>query len=369
MEQLRTRKVRKRQNQRIKRIAALVMLLAVVAVFIGWMIMRRTATGEVFSSQINLPFYTQDTFLSNSKAIVYKKGTSVTGLDAKGRELFSVTGVAEDAGIRLSEDYLCIYGKNYYDVYSMAGKHVTKYETDDTIYDVRMGEGYVALVKADPYGNTYLVLNDNKSGQLYSTGVDTNNLLDFGVVSTSETLWTMSINTQITTPLCVFTTYNTKRKSVSGVINIAEQLVERVIVNSDKVYAIGTSNMVVYSLSGQKEETYLTYGWKITDWLFVGGKPYFVLVPRTDDPITSVRIRHSDATEYTFTLQEECSEVIIGKDKVYALNENNIFYTDMKGENIQKTETPFKIKSCTSVFGGSHIIADDGSGYSLLSLK
>lgn len=369
MEQRRTRNIKKRKNNRLKRIGAALLVIAILAVSIGWIIIRKTAVGgAVFSSKVDMPFYKEDTFLSNSKSIVYKKGGNIKALDNKGRETFSIGGVADNAQMRLSEDYVAYFGQNYYNVYRLKdGKHESQYETSDVIYDIRLGEGYVAMIKADASGNTYLILNSFTSGEKFSTPVNTTTLLDFGVISTSETMWTVSVDTRITTPLCVFTSY--KSNTVSGIINIAEQMVEKVVVNSDMVYAVGTSNLVIYSLSGKKEATYLTYGWRITDWLFVGAKPYFVLVPRTDGPITSVRIRHSDSTEYTFTLQEECSEVIIGKERIYALNESNIFYTDLKGENIRKAETPFKIKWSTSVLGGSHIIADNGSGYSLLSLK
>lgn len=351
---------------------ALTIAIVVAAVILGaWLILEMTAVGStVFSTTINMPFYKDDPHLSNSTIIAYKKNGAIKGIDKKGKEVFSIDGVSNDAKMYLSESYIGYFEKNSYFVYDVGtGKEVCRYETEDTIYDMRLAEEYVVLVKADQAGNTYIVLNDFKKGQLFSTLVNTNNLLDFGVVSSSATVWTISIDTSIPTPLCSFVAYNTGKNSIYSKINIAEQLVEKLIINSDKVYGIGTSNLVIYDLSGQKEQTYLTYGWKITDWLFVGAKPYFVLVPRTDEPISSIRIRHSDATEYTFTLQEECNEVIIGNDTVYAFNENNVFYTDLKGENIKKEETPFKIVGCESVLGGSHILADNGSEFVLLSLK
>lgn len=370
MEQLRTKKVRKRQNDRLKRIIISIAAVTLLVVSAGWLIMKNTAVGgAVFSSSMNLEFYKDDEYLSNSKVITYKKGNSIKAIDAKAKEVFSINNVGNDAKMYLSENYVGYFVKNSYYIFDMKGKEICRYETEDTIYDMRLSDEYVALIKADASGNTHLVLNDFKKGQLFSTPVDTNHLLDFGVVSSSATLWILSVNTSIPTPLCVFTAYNTAKGSVSSIINIAEQLVEKLLINSDQVYAVGTSNLITYSLSGKKEQTYLTYGWKVTDWMFVGAKPYFVLVPRTDEPITSVRIRHSEATEYTFTLQEECSEVIIGNDMIYAFNENKVFYTDLKGENIKKADTPFKIKGCAAVLGGSHIIADNGSGYVLLSLK
>ena len=54
---------------------------------------------------------------------------------------------------------------------------------------------------------------------------------------------------------------------------------------------------------------------------------------------------------------------------MYAFNENRVFYTDLKGENVKKTDTPFKIKGCESALGGTHVIADNGMGFVLLSLK
>lgn len=370
LEQFRTRNVRKRQNERIKRIAITLAILALAAVLVGWFIMKNTAVGgAVFSSSADVPFYKQDAHLSNSKVIVYKKGGNIAAIDSKAKQVFSIGGVSDDAKIYLSESYVGYSVKNSYYIYDLSGKEVCRYETEDTIYDMRLFDGYVVLIKADASGNTFLVLNDFKQAQLFSTGVNVNNLLDYGVVSSSATVWMLSLNTNIPTPLCVFTSYNSSKGSVSSVINIAEQLVEKLLINSDKVYAVGTSNLVTYDLSGKKEQTYLTYGWEVTDWRFVGAKPYFVLIPRTDEPITSVRIRHSDSTEYTFTLQEECDKVIIGNETIYAFNSNKVFYTDLKGENIKKADMPFKMNGCESVLGGSHILADNGSSYVLLSLK
>ncbi|MBQ9625176.1 MAG: hypothetical protein IJR47_03615 [Clostridia bacterium] len=370
MERIKAINKRKRKRAKNSRLIILGIAAAIIIIFGSWLIMHRTVVSSgVFTTRTDLPFYSTEKFLSNSKVIAYQKGNSIKGIDSKAKELFSIDNVSDEAKMYLSEKNVAYFVKNSYYVYDLTGKEISRYETEDTIYDIRLADEYVAFVKADASGNTFLNLNDFKQGQLFSIPIDTNNLLDFGVISSSATVWTSVIDTSIQTPLCIFTAYSSSKNSRTSVINIAEQLLEKIIVNSDKVYAIGTSNLVTYDITGKKEQTYLTYGWKVTDSMFVGAKPYFVLIPRTDGAITSVRIRHSDSSEYTFTLQEECNKVIIGNERIYAFNENRVFYTDLKGENIKKTDTPFKIRDVYSVFDGTYVIADNGNSFTLLSLK
>ena len=364
-------KVKRKKKLNKKRIMAVAGGVALVcAVTFGFKLLKNVVGGDAgLTDTYKLEFYTNDKYVSNDKFIVYTQNDQIKGVNKKGKEKFAITDAKDVLGVKISSKYFAYYTENEYKVFDMNGRPMTSFESKDKISDLRITNENVIFVKTDETGVSKLVVHDMKTSEVYSMDVDADTVGDFGIISSSETLWVLNIDKSISTPLCTFSSYGLKKNSTYNVINIPNQMVDKLYVTNNNIYAVGTSDVAVYDVSGVKETTDMVYGWKLADVKFEANKPTFVFVPRGEETFSNVRVKHSSGEEYTFALQEPCFESIISDKYIYSFSNNNAFYSDLKGENTKKVELSSKIIDAKSVLDGDSVIVDDGKCYTLLSLE
>lgn len=347
-------------------------LLLMVAIGSGLYLRNRFQGSNVFTSNVSLPFYRNDEYTYNSKNLFYIKNNELKVLDQKAKEAFSIKDVPDNAKVAATENHVVCYNEKSYKLYSIKDKkEVNKKEGNIQILDIRLGDKYVAVHIREENGSTTMYVYNFEGTEIYKVSSNANLLLDFGFVPANQNLWMMQIDVKSSRPLCNYSAYDVEKNSVTSVINISDQITEKILLNNNLMWAVGTNNIIRYSQIGKKEDTYLVYGWRLADYKFTAQKPTFVLVPRVDEneKIKSVRVRHSDNSEYTFTLQEECFDVIISGEKIYSFTEEAVYLCDLKGNNMTRTNLPFPFKSVEKVMNDTQIIVDTGNGYSLLNVK
>ncbi len=363
--------IRKRQLKwyRVYIIIGVVVLIAAIIVlsfFFG-----RTSSNTIFTNKNSLPFNNDTLYDSNDDLIVYQNGTSLIGIDEDLKEEFTVSGLSNEHKFHISDENLVAFNEKTYSVYSMDSKpkELAKYETGGSIIDARIEGEYVAFHLLENEVNK-LKINHIETGEVFSADIDsTDYLLDFGILPASNNLWSLTMNNSITTNVTTFTTYNTTRNSISSVINMADQLLDEFHINGELAYGIGTDNIVEYELSGQKLSTNIVYGWEMSSLVFNGAEPTYALTPRGNDKFRYVRIMESDGTQYSFSLQQECFSIIMGKEYVYSFNDKTIYRTDSKGKETMSVDAPFKIDEATGVLDNTHAIVANGNSLMLLELR
>lgn len=366
----RSRKIQKRIWVR-RRIAILSTLVAIVLLMTGFLVYRNFSKGgNTFSSNVSLPFYKEHSYASNSKNVFYIKNGELHGINKKAKDVFSVSQLSHGNKVAAGEQYVATFDDSGYQLFDMKGKEKSKKEGNVQLVDLRLSDSHVAI-QIKEGDKSYIYIYDADGKEKNKTEIDASRLMDFGVVDAQTSLWTLSVSLKSTQPVSQYTSYNFTKNSVTSVINITDQLAEKILLSGSYAYVIGTNNIVSYTQTGKKEDSYLVYGWRLADYKFSANKPAYVLVPRNDGEakIKNMRIRHSDNSEYTFTLQDECFDAMISGEKIFSFGNDAVFVNDLKGNALGKDSLPFAFRSIHPVMNNTCIIADDGNQFSLIGIK
>lgn len=365
-----SQKVKKRNFNRYK-ITIVISVVLIIALLTGFFLYnRKRSGGNTFSANISLPFYKDDPFVSNTKNIFYIKNNELFALNKKAKNNFNAKNISHGAKVAASETFVATFDETGYQLFDMKGKEESKKEGNVKIIALRVSDTHVAI-QIEEQDKNIIFVYDSKGNEKYKTDVDANNLLDFGLSNTDTILWTLTANLNSEQPTSHYTGFNFTKNSVTNVINVTDQLVEKILLSNNYIFVIGTNNIITYTQVGKKEDSYLVYGWKLSDYKFSAARPTYVLVPRVDntEKIKSVRIRQSDGNEHTFALQDECQDVLINGEKIFSFSSDKVFINDIKGNYVSSDNLPFSFKDIVPVFEHDFIIADNGSSFSLLSLK
>ena len=164
------------------------------------------------------------------------------------------------------------------------GNQLFKREYSGAIELVRCGTGCVGVLRRDDEQNRqlYIMGLDDVDADELSFGPD-QEVLDFGFFGQDETLWTLTLNTGGVSPNCTLETYAVAKAAKTGMMMIEGQLVERVEFVDKYTYIVGTNHILSFNEMGQEKEAdrTLIYGWEFVDFGMVGGKPSFIVAPRT----------------------------------------------------------------------------------------
>lgn len=212
---------------------------------------------------------------------------------------------------------------------------------------LRCAANHIAVLRIDPAG-TGAVLVYNKSGELVDIIEQKDDIIiDCGFYDSSEgdLMWLLTLSTSADTPVTTLTTYSYAAQggesvaTMSGVISISSQLVDRVVFTKSSIFISGTEQLIRCDagISGESWRL-LTYGYKLCDYSTALTRPLFLFVPRGEGAMNEVKLysvdeaAQSSAAARTVQLSEGVHTVMACNGKMVAFSNTDMYIYTAAGK-------------------------------------
>ncbi|MDD4311607.1 MAG: hypothetical protein PHW41_03915 [Eubacteriales bacterium] len=207
------------------------------------------------------------------------------------------------------------------------------------VEEVECGTGHLAVMQKAEDGTESVLIITRSGEQIDALAFADQCIVDFGFYKTeNEMLWIETLNVSTGTPMTTISTYDLRKKEVTGLIHVQNQLVNDVFITPNSMFVVCTNQIIRYIHAGNKE-IYRTmiYGYEALDFSFASGTPTFLLTTRGGD-FHAVRIltlaEDAEPSPVETTLQlptEGVSAFIMGSKLAVASREQLFTYT-IKGK-------------------------------------
>lgn len=302
---------------------ALSICIVVLCCAIAWLGAKWIAPVRSYelTETVELPAYAGQDCVPLGDSAAYYDGTLLYALKDNGLQKWSYLAGA-NAGFHAGEG----------GVVSWTGAQVTllNEETGNTVFSVTMakpilsaraGSLFVAVCTGEEDDVTMVILDHN--GKIIET-IDKPNLtvLDYGFFNNGNLFWLMTLDTDGTVPTSKLSTYKPGKMETGSIVD-SEQVVYKVLFNSTKIRAVGTSYARTYDYTGAEDKNarLLVYGWYMQDIYGTGENPLMVFVPMNETggsaAMQDVRLVQG-AKEKTIRLPYECFDIFAGDGVIYA---------------------------------------------------
>ncbi len=222
------------------------------------------------------------------------------------------------------------------------GNQLFKREYSGVIELARCGTGCVGVLRKDDEQNSqiYIMRLDDVDADELNFGSN-QEVLDFGFFGQNETLWTLTLNTGGVSPNCTLETYTVANQAKTGMMMIEGQLVEHVEFVDKYTYIVGTNHILTFNETGQEknQDRTLIYGWEFVDFGIIGGKPSFVVTPRTTDGLSGtaklITLPGQEALppqETLLQLPDNTRGIFVANGKYVVVTNASVMYYSDKGE-------------------------------------
>ena len=203
-----------------------------------------------------------------------------------------------------------------------------------TVLGIRCGATHAAVIRQDSAGDAAVLVYDAAGALIDRIDQGAQLLVDCGLRETSsgDLLWTLMLDSSGSVPVNTITTYTYEvdgagvpRASMSGVMSVQGQLVDRVVFTAKSIFIAGTSHLIRCD-AGVSGEAYrlLTYGYRLADYTAAGSAPLFVYVERNAAEVTRVKLYSAaegdvaEATAREINLPEGTVGFAAANGKLYA---------------------------------------------------
>ena len=152
---------------------------------------------------------------------------------------------------------------------------------------------------------------------------------------------------------------------MTGINDLKDQLVGRVYITDDRIYAMGTSYLTTFTALKQSQKL-LVYGWTVED-ICTAGDPTFVYVQSAEmnSTLSVARIIRASGNDIKINLPPGVTSVMDTGEKIYCFTSDSIFVYTVEGK-YQRTHTlPFAIKGAKKAINGYAFITAGEAVYLL----
>jgi hypothetical protein len=156
---------------------------------------------------------------------------------------------------------------------------------------VDCGAQYVAALRTDVSGAETVQVFDKTGAQKDQIESGGQFIEDFGFYTAgSEYLYVLTLSLDSGTPLSTVAVYDMTHAATSGVMQVQNQLIEDIYFTANGIFAVGTNQIIRYSLTGNPESYRETvYGWDVMDFENASS-PMFLLRPRSSQKPGTVKL-------------------------------------------------------------------------------
>ncbi|HWS30974.1 MAG TPA: hypothetical protein VN512_12785 [Clostridia bacterium] len=281
----------KAKNKR-KTASRLVLMVLAALVLIGAAVGLALALkgNKTLKASEQLPFSAEATRLFTGSGFLYIADGKLNYLDLSD-ESKNLSLSVSTADVRLAAS------KSVYALYNSSAVQIVgvnlPIEFSGTVQSVKCGASHVAVYRLDASGNGAIQVF-NAKGERTDNDIDLNavTLINYGFRSgDDDTLWTLTLDTESSTPVQTLTTYDLAKSTTTGVITISGELTETVSFTEQSVFAACTGNLLRFNRTGNAQAyRVIVYGYKLIDASFNGSRPLFLFVPRDGASLSSVML-------------------------------------------------------------------------------
>lgn len=208
-----------------------------------------------------------------------------------------------------------------------------------SIDTVECGDNYLAVLRRDSEGSESVLVLTRRGEQIDQLLPGDQFIVDFGFYKTSagEMLWVEMLSDTASQPTTTIRTYDLAKHAQTGAIQVQNQLVEDLYINTSSIFVSGTNQIIRYTHDGNKEAYRITvYGYRVLDFSSAGN-PTFLLTPRGGDMHAVKLLQLSDTavpavTETYLQLQSEGVASFLMNGSLIVVSRDRMFTYTLKGK-------------------------------------
>ncbi|MDD5016615.1 MAG: DUF5711 family protein [Eubacteriales bacterium] len=353
-----------------KSILFLISIFVVLIVLVIGIVMLLTRGKEVKDALITMPFTTGDSYFSVGNTVVYSDDDLLTCIDTSLNEKWQLPDYTGEPDFTSNDDITAAASNDVLKVINAKGEYLFSYQLDSTILSTRVCTNKVAVsveqaVNDDTH--SYIIIFDLTGTSLYKIDISDKYVLDYGFDSQSDQLYVLELDVSGAAPVSKIFTYRPETQSITGIIELKDQLVGSVYIIDGVIYTIGTNRLTMHTSLNTSREV-LIYGW-VLNYIYDSDNPIFVFVPSADDMshIDIAHIINTSGDETTINLPPNVFSIVHTGGKIYCFATDNIFvYTD-EGIYSRTYTLPFTIDGIKGAMDG-YVFMTQGENVYLLPL-
>lgn len=328
-------RARRKPNLRARLILLVLALVAIGAIIF---VVVQGRQGVLLNPK-QLPFQAVNSYAMTGNGVVYINGTVIYYNDMEtGKTNWYNDLALEGIQVAASDSMIVIYTDDSIQVLSPTGMAIgNKIQFNSKVISAVCGLRYFAVLTEDAQGRQSMTIADTQGGtQQEPVALEDDFVFDYSFYGTNDQFWMLSGNMEAPILISTVSLYSAGGQSVTGVIQIQEELISDVVIGSDYLYLAGTTNLFAFE-SGQEKLRDLIYGWEVLDTNTVDKANYFLIRAEQDAPVVGQTVEARLMTlpkvsnDVSFRLPANCLNAFLYSDKIVAITTNRVYIFDLKG--------------------------------------
>lgn len=331
----------KRDNRRILlRVGAGVLAVVILILLGNWIFGTRNYSITAKA----LRFKSTYAYTATEKSILFIRDTTLTCIDYADNEKWSVD--LKIAGMKVdgSNELSAVYDKTHVQIYTANGDPLANKEFYGTVTQVRCGKTLTAVLNTDFENKNRVILLDKTGAEVNRYEFEDKYILDFGFYE-GDSFYIYMLDGGSVVPVSRLMTYG-KNLVNTGNISIESQILQHLVFLSDKLYAVGTNQIIQMDYVGVRKGEKLIYGWEYKDDMIKNGVATFLMIPGGETGgkkvIPTARILQIGESDVFAQMPSATIEVSLNSNRMYAYTAKKIRVLSLKGETISEHDLPFE---------------------------
>lgn len=301
--------------------------------------------------------------------LLYKDKNSLVLMDYKGKTVWSLSADSETTNFVSSDSIISTYGQHTAQFLTYDKKQLFTTTLDQTIVSVRCGTNTVGILAiaqdANGQNHSYIYTYDLTGKNVGQIDLKENQIIDFGIYQSSDMYWTLSLDTNGVVPSSYIVTFK-QDGTTTGSIEVNTQIVEKVNITADTIYASGTNSLIAYSYFGEKKNDTLIYGWRPYDTSIEGANIRMLFSTRgnsDDNTISSVKLMDGALSEIMIYFPREIFAAMVNQNSVYAFANDTIYIYNVTGKATGTIKLDSPITSAKKISSKYAVVWDSATSY------
>lgn len=301
-------------------------------------------------------FKAKDTICTQDHGIYYTDGDNLVFADYASKEIWTKKMFSKGLKITSSENMIAGYNEKAIQLFDVNGNQYFTKEITGDIINAKCGLDKVAVISqvmTEEEGlKKYLTVYNTKGESIDTIDLKNQNVIDIGFYGKKSKLWVLTLDVAGVIPISRIATYDPEDQSMTGIIDINGQLIQKLIIDESNIYASGTTNLYIYSIYGEKKDSILIYGWNFHGQFYIDKTPLFIYVPRiqTNKEFDSLRLIKTGSYDLTIQLPADIIRATIYNNKIYCFSKKELYKYTLEGKMEDKYALPFDIESVSRIY-------------------
>lgn len=287
----------------------------------------------------------------NGKNVFYLSGSTLNCADKTGAELWRVKLTSGTVNLSASDAQICVYSSDMATVLTAQGDHrYTLSTTDIKTKGAKVGQDCTALLSSTDEGQFLRVFNGEGS-EIYRSESSSADIIDYGFYGQNDLLYVLTLDTTGTSPISRVTTISPSTQSLTGTVDVTDQLISGVSFWDTNMVLCGTSTLTEYDNFGKQTDSSSIHGLVAADSCVTENGYIYAFLPGNASDLTSsftVRlIGRTDRqdTDTNIQLPSGMKGVSVSQNKLYCIMMDSVYIYKLSGEFERTIETPKQIES------------------------